>query len=75
MVSKTSTLRCVWSGATGWHGTVSHPALMPKLMAERCVLSVTRPGVLTLDYRRCGASDVGLGCNGCGILGHTLIRF
>ncbi len=62
IVSETRTLRSVWSGATGWNGTVSHPALMPKLMAERCVLSVTRPGVLILDCRRRGASDVGLGC-------------
>jgi DNA modification methylase len=49
VVADTRTLRTVWRGPTGWNGTVQHPALMPRLMAERCVLSLTRPGDLVLD--------------------------
>jgi site-specific DNA-methyltransferase (adenine-specific) len=48
-VAETRILRSVWRGPTGWNDTVDHPALMPRLMAERCVLSVTKPGDIVLD--------------------------
>jgi DNA modification methylase len=41
-------IRSVWTGRTGWNG-LQHPALMPRMMAERCVLSISRPGDLVLD--------------------------
>jgi DNA modification methylase len=49
IVADTRNIRSVWTGPTGWNDIVDHPALMPRLMAERCVLSVTRPGDLVLD--------------------------
>jgi DNA modification methylase len=49
VVGPTRILRSVWRGPTGWNGKVKHPAVMPRLMAERCVLSVTRPGEFVLD--------------------------
>jgi site-specific DNA-methyltransferase (adenine-specific) len=58
-VAETRILRSVWSGPTGWNGAVDHPALMPKLMAERCVRSVTRPGDVVLDPF-CGAGTTGV---------------
>lgn len=48
-VADTRIMRSVWTGPTGWNGVFKHPALMPKLMAERCVLSITKPGDLVLD--------------------------
>jgi site-specific DNA-methyltransferase (adenine-specific) len=42
------TLRSVWTGPTGWHG-LKHPALMPRTMTERYVLSISAPGDLVLD--------------------------
>jgi site-specific DNA-methyltransferase (adenine-specific) len=48
MTSPTRALRSVWSGGT-FTGDANHSAVMPRLMAERCVLSVTRPGDLVLD--------------------------
>jgi DNA modification methylase len=58
-VATTRNVRSVWRGATGWNGTIHHPALMPKLMAERCVQSVTRPGDTVLDPF-CGGGTTGL---------------
>jgi DNA modification methylase len=49
IVEDTRILRAVWTGSTGWGNNFKHPAMMPRLMAERCVLSVTRPGDLVLD--------------------------
>ena len=49
VVNPTRNLRSVWVGATGWNAQVQHPAMMPRLMAERCVLSITKPGGLVLD--------------------------
>jgi DNA modification methylase len=58
-VAETRNLRSVRQGSTGWNGTIQHPALMPKLMAERCVLSISRPGDWILDPF-CGAATTGL---------------
>jgi DNA modification methylase len=50
IVAPTRAVRSVWSGGTGWNGQAAgHPAVMPRLLAERAVLSVTRPGDLVLD--------------------------
>jgi len=57
-VAETRNLRSVWSGSTGWNGEVQHPALMPQLMAERCVLSISQPGDRVLDPF-CGAATTG----------------
>jgi DNA modification methylase len=51
-------MRSVWQGSTGWNNAIQHPALMPKLMAERCVLSISKPGDWILDPF-CGAATTG----------------
>jgi site-specific DNA-methyltransferase (adenine-specific) len=58
-VAETRTLRSVWSGPTGWNGAAQHPAVMPRLMAERCVCSATRVGDTVLDPF-CGAGTTGV---------------
>src|SRR5262245_13913136 len=57
-VGEKRNMRSVWQGSTGWNGAIEHPALMPKLMAERCVLSISRPGDWVLDPF-CGAATTG----------------
>jgi DNA modification methylase len=58
-VADTRNLRSVWQGSTGWNGEYQHPALMPKLMAERCVKSISRPGDWVLDPF-CGGATTGI---------------
>lgn len=65
VVASTRTIRTVWRGPTGWNGKTDHPAVMPKLMAERCVMSVTRIGDTVLDPF-CGSGTTGVVAIGYG---------
>lgn len=74
IVSSTRNLRSVWTGPTGWNSQTSHSAVMPRLMAERCVLSVTRPGDIVLDpFAGSGTTGIVALENGRGFIGWELL--